>query len=304
MTGHVADLDVRRRPLPRTWDRGMQPMREDTSQFVETIRNIYLHLNKNYTPYLKLAALASDQVDLESLFHPDLLSDYQEDRQEVMNLIEASQKRKALQFSDKFDFRTSDMQKNFGSKLLNHGIARVSTRLKALKRPITLLSLGIGDGSAAREYIRYLDPVRKAQVIGIDVHDCYLEQAQGKIPGLRVHRFDLNDLASGASMPLDDRSVDMIECAMVAHHIERFKPLVAEVGRLLKPGGSFFYLDLIDKTLREEVMQFQSDHQYPPFHGVEFFRDHFTIKKIVQEFLTIDTYVRVGPGILFLESRG
>ena len=278
-------------------------MKENTAQLAETIRNIYLLLNKNYSRFLKLQLMGAEEVELNDIFNQQLINEYRSDKKKVENLLDGLAGKNELVFSDQFDFNITDPQKIFGAKLLSHGITRTAMRSRSRQRQLTVLSLGIGDGKTASNYANLLDLTHQDRLIGIDIHSHYLSQAVATIPNLSISRFDLNELASGSQLPLAEQSVDLAECAMVAHHIEQFEPLILEVKRILKVGGKFFYLDLIDKTSSEEIMHFKQDHQYPPFHGVEFFRDHFTIKETINRYLSLEIYVRVGPGIIYLEAQ-
>jgi len=277
-------------------------MHERTSPFIETVRNIYLYLNKNYTPFLKLDLLTSDTIDLDLIFTEQLVSEYHRDCELVNDLMMRSDRERNVGFSARFDFRTADSQKAFGAEIMATNIAHAAKLLKNKARAITVLSLGIGDGCAARKFAHVLDLPQTDEMIAIDIHPHYLSEALTNIHGLTTYQFDLNALAKGAQLPVADHSVDIAECAMVAHHIESFGSMLAEVHRILKDGGRFFYLDLIDKTVREEFMRFEYDHQYPEFHGVEFFRDHLAVKEAIGRFLTLKNYIRIGPGILYLEA--
>ena len=278
-------------------------MHQNTQEFIRNIRDIYLLLDKNYTPFLRLEALNDDRVDLTGLFKPDLLSDYMGDFGRLAGLGKDPQTGQSLAFSDDFDFTISDRQKAFGTQKTLQAINREIQAIKAEKRPVRAVSLGIGDGKTAQGYCKHLDLAQEDRIIGLDLHQSFLAQAQQNIPGLTPVCIDLNRLAQGAPLPIDDLWADVVESTMVLHHVEQFEPLVAEAARILKKGGSFFYLDLIDKTVKEPRMAFDTDHEYPDFHGVEFFRDHGAIKTICSRHLSIQLYIRVGPGILFLAAK-
>ena len=165
-----------------------------------------------------------------------------------------------------------------------------------------MVSIGIGDGSGAVKYACKLDFDNGDKLTGYDLHQTYLKKAKEKIINLETHCVDLNKLSPDCRLPCKDNSVDIVECTMVAHHIENFNNLIIEIKRILKPAGCFFYLDLIDKTICERKMLFMDDHKYPPFHGVEFFRDQETIKDITNRHLSVDNDLRIGPGILLLSA--
>lgn len=277
-------------------------MRQATQAFIKNIRDIYLVLGKNYTPYLNLAALENKEVDLGDFFHPEQIKDYMGESSQLNTLTRIPKSKSGLGFSETFDFRVSDQQKAYGTQKLIREVKREIRYLKDLNRSVNMISLGIGDGGTAQSYSQHLSLENKDTLIGVDLHKKYLEKAKQKIPHLTGRHFDLNKLALGCKLPVEDHSMDIVECSMTAHHVEDFSCLMAEAARILKKGASFIYLDLIDKTAKEEHMAFFNDHTYPSYHGVEFFRDHDTIKQIVGTHLSIHLYNRVGPGILFLAA--
>ncbi len=277
-------------------------MRQETQAFIKNIRDIYLVLGKNYTPYLKLAALENKEVELSDFFHPEQIKDYMGESRQLNTLTRISESESGLGFSETFDFRVSDQQKAYGTQNLIREVKREIRQLKDLHRSVNVISLGVGDGGTAQAYSPQLSLEHKDTLIGVDLHKNYLEKAKQKIPHLTGMNFDLNKLAQGCQLPIADHSMDIVECSMTAHHVENFSFLVAEAARILKKGASFIYLDLIDKTAKEEHMAFFNDHTYPSYHGVEFFRDHGTIKQMVGAHLSIYLYNRVGPGILFFAA--
>ncbi len=275
-------------------------MKQDTMQFVKNIRNIYLYLDKNYTPYLKMDALDNGEVDLENMFRPDLVNEYISYSKILSELLNDPDFLDDMNLGDSFDHKISDKQKLYGTNRIIEEMVGAITRKKSGKKSVYTLALGIGDGDTALCYAQNLKPKKGDRLTALDLRPSRLSKAKKKIRELNTLVFDLNKLSTGERLPIEDKSVDIVECTMVAHHIEHFQDLIAEIYRVLKKGGCFFYLDLIDKTRTEEDMTFFKDHQYPPFHGVEFFRDHETVKAIVRKYLYIYQYNRVGPGILFL----
>lgn len=99
------------------------------------------------------------------------------------------------------------------------------------KRPLTLVDIGCGGGFLTNYF-----SARGHRVIGLDASLNSLRTAS---------RHD----GAGASyaqadayrLPLDDQSVSVV-CAMdVIEHLDRPADLVAEVSRVLEPGGLFFF---------------------------------------------------------------
>lgn len=277
-------------------------MIQETTEFIKCIRDIYLILGKNYTPYLELNKLENEVININTIFPPRIMNDFVDDATQLDEIGKDADTSSGLNFTDDFDFTVSDRQKAYGTQLLIREISKKIQSIKDRSEVVNVVSLGIGDGGTAAQFAQLLNLGNGDTFIGLDLHEQYLEQAQNVIPGLQTIAFDLNDIAKGNPMPVQDQSADIVESAMVVHHIQDFKSLVSETSRILKRGGYFFYLDLIDKTVKEAEMSFKADHEYPSFHGVEFFRDHSKIKKIVDLYLDVCLYCRVGPGILFLAA--
>jgi SAM-dependent methyltransferase len=99
----------------------------------------------------------------------------------------------------------------------------------------SVLDFGCGHGYVLGHYARH-----GAHVSGLDVTDRAVELSRS--------RFDLLGLTGsfavtdGTSAPFDDESFDIV-CSMgVLHHIPDPAPVVAELGRVLKPGGELIVM--------------------------------------------------------------
>ncbi len=92
-----------------------------------------------------------------------------------------------------------------------------------------LLDVGTGAGLVTR-CARGLFSVR----VGLDLSPRLLAGNRGA--------FDLGVAGDLRHMPFLDRSFDAVTCFATLHHLFRFEGLVAEVRRILRPGG-FFYAD-------------------------------------------------------------
>jgi ubiquinone/menaquinone biosynthesis C-methylase UbiE len=101
----------------------------------------------------------------------------------------------------------------------------------ALDGSQTVADVGTGTGFIAAG----LAP-RAARVIAIDHSPAMLDVAHGNFAELGVENVDLieGDLAR---LPLDDDSVDAAVANMVLHHAEDPPAMLAEMARVVKPGG-------------------------------------------------------------------
>jgi ubiquinone/menaquinone biosynthesis C-methylase UbiE len=75
-------------------------------------------------------------------------------------------------------------------------------------------------------------------VIGVDGSAEMLGKARAAVPEATFHTADLT------SLPLDDASVDLAVCALALEHVELLDKPIAELARVVRPGGSIVLSDL------------------------------------------------------------
>jgi SAM-dependent methyltransferase len=96
-----------------------------------------------------------------------------------------------------------------------------------------VLDVGCGDGQIARALA-----ARGANVLGIDPTALHIEIANQRGGGPRYQ------MGSATSLPCADASVDAVVACLVFEHIDEMDAAVAEVARVLRPGGQFsFFLN-------------------------------------------------------------
>ena len=79
---------------------------------------------------------------------------------------------------------------------------------------------------------------RGHDVVGVDASDAMLERARAAVPGVD---FRVGDLAA---LPLPDASVDLAVCALALTHCARLEPPLAELARVVRPGGTVIVSDM------------------------------------------------------------
>lgn len=111
--------------------------------------------------------------------------------------------------------------------------ARVRARLQALRAEFggRLLDVGCGTGFIIDLAADLFDDVR-----GIDVTPAMLARVQ---PRPNVHVYE----ADAARVPFDADQFDVVAAYSFLHHLQDLDPVLAEVHRVLRPGGCF-YVDL------------------------------------------------------------
>ena len=95
-------------------------------------------------------------------------------------------------------------------------------------RSLTALDAGCGSG----RYLKALQD-RGAVAIGVDLSDAMLTRAQ--MVGPRIVRGDL------CALPFEAESLDLVVCGLALGDIAALEVALAEIARVLRPGGSVIY---------------------------------------------------------------
>jgi ubiquinone/menaquinone biosynthesis C-methylase UbiE len=100
-----------------------------------------------------------------------------------------------------------------------------------------VLDIGTGAGHAAFAFAPYV-----AAVEGIDITPAMLAQAElgAEERGLENVRFGPGD---AEAIPRPDEHYDIVVSRWCAHHYQHLRQALAEVARVLKPGGQFLLVD-------------------------------------------------------------
>jgi SAM-dependent methyltransferase len=96
-------------------------------------------------------------------------------------------------------------------------------------KPWRVLDLGCGPGTSV-DFFRARDP--NVQWIGLDLPDSPEVRTRTRADA-RFETFD------GVEIPFGEGSFDLVYCKQVLEHVRRPAPLLAEVSRVLAPGGFF-----------------------------------------------------------------
>lgn len=112
-------------------------------------------------------------------------------------------------------------------------------------RQVRLLDIGCGGGVLAEEFASL-----GCQVTGIDISPKSIEiaRAHAAQSGLSIDY----RVGSGTSLSFADKSFEAVACCDVLEHIRDWKKVIAEAGRVLMPGGLFFF-DTINRTIKSRV---------------------------------------------------
>ncbi|QJW91429.1 3-demethylubiquinone-9 3-O-methyltransferase [Spirosoma taeanense] len=104
----------------------------------------------------------------------------------------------------------------------------------------TLLDVGCGGGILAEEFAGL-----SVTVTGIDPSASSVATARhhAKQQGLPISY----SVGAGESLPFADASFDYVSCCDVLEHVQNVDEVLAEISRVLKPGGIFLY-DTVNRT--------------------------------------------------------
>ncbi len=100
-----------------------------------------------------------------------------------------------------------------------------------------ILDIGCGTGKLAHRLITHH---RDARVFGIDLCESMIQMAQHRIVSEpRIHL----SVGDSEHLPFEDEFFDYVTCSNSFHHYPNQLAAVAEMHRVLKPGGKLFLVD-------------------------------------------------------------
>ncbi|MCA1597812.1 MAG: bifunctional 2-polyprenyl-6-hydroxyphenol methylase/3-demethylubiquinol 3-O-methyltransferase UbiG [Chloroflexi bacterium] len=119
-------------------------------------------------------------------------------------------------------------------------------RLGRDPRGLRALDVGCGGGLLAEEFARF-----GCAVTGVDPSELSLETARthAAASGLAIDY----RMGSGEALPFDDAAFDLVYCCDVFEHVDSVERVIAEIARVLRPGGVFLY-DTVNRTLLSRLI--------------------------------------------------
>jgi 2-polyprenyl-6-hydroxyphenyl methylase/3-demethylubiquinone-9 3-methyltransferase len=120
---------------------------------------------------------------------------------------------------------------------------------------VRLLDIGCGGGVLAEEFARL-----GCQVVGIDISPRSIAVAQTHADqnGLSID-YRIGD---AASLPFEAGSFEAVSCCDMLEHVSDWKQVVSEAGRVLQPGGLFFF-DTINRTPKSRAVMIHGLQESP-----------------------------------------
>ena len=105
---------------------------------------------------------------------------------------------------------------------------RIALRALLPARGARLIEIGAGFGRLAGEYAGY------ARVVLLDSSEVHVRAANEALGGDPKFEICLGD---ALALPFPDAAFDVAVCVRVLHHFDDPGPLIAELGRIVRPGG-------------------------------------------------------------------
>lgn len=128
-------------------------------------------------------------------------------------------------------------------------------RLQLNPSQLDVLDVGCGGGLLSEQFAAL-----GCKVTGIDrsVPTLNAAKAHAEKTGLNIRYLE----ASGESLPFEGRQFDIVCCCDVLEHVDDLDTVIAEISRVLKPGGIFFF-DTINRTLRSNIVAIKMAQDWP-----------------------------------------
>jgi ubiquinone/menaquinone biosynthesis C-methylase UbiE len=132
----------------------------------------------------------------------------------------------------------------------------------------TALEIGCGRGEGVRLII---DKFGAERVVGIDLDPAQIGRAQATLGAQRPGRAEFQ-VGDAAHLEFPDQSFDAVFDFGVLHHVPRWRDAIGEIARVLRPGGRFYFEDLLKELILSRPFRRLFDHPAEAqFRGFEFF---------------------------------
>ncbi|MFA5629223.1 MAG: class I SAM-dependent methyltransferase [Dehalococcoidales bacterium] len=117
-------------------------------------------------------------------------------------------------------------------------LAKELLKLVQIADKSDLLEIGCGTGAVSK----YIAETYDGNIIGLDIDDKQIQENLKKIKNRPNLKFIVAD---ALELPFEDNSFDVVLSFGVLHHIDGWQKALAEVNRVLRPGGYFIGAEVI-----------------------------------------------------------
>ena len=137
-----------------------------------------------------------------------------------------------------------------------HYESRLLERLGGKTRGMRVLEVGCGRG-VGTEIIFHRFGAREVHAFDLDPD--MVSQARRRLSSYGPERLSLT-VGDVTAIDADDRSFDAVVDFGILHHVPRWQAGVAEIGRVLKPGGRFFFEEVSSQALNRRTYRALFEH--------------------------------------------
>lgn len=120
----------------------------------------------------------------------------------------------------------------------------------------TVLEIGCGRGGGIEVILRQFDA---AHVCGVDLDPLQIERARRRLQGKYAGRFILMQ-GDAERLPFANASFDAVFDFGALHHVPDWQRAIAEIRRVLKPGGTFFFEEVTRAALERWIYRTFLEH--------------------------------------------
>ncbi len=124
---------------------------------------------------------------------------------------------------------------------LHRGEVGAFRRWSGLEPGTAILEIGCGSGVSTKLLAQRLRPRR---VVAIETDPSMIRLARRHLRRVPARTAIHLSLADATRMPFPDGEFDAVFEVGVIHHVPEWRAALAEVGRVLRPGGVFFFVEV------------------------------------------------------------
>lgn len=194
------------------------------------------------------------------------------------------------------------MKLNFVERLLVNNSARTAVqrfyegpllrRLGGAVEGGIMLEIGCGRGAGLEVMMQQF---RAAHVFGVDLDSLQIQRARKRLQGKYDGLFTLIR-GDAEQLPFADRSFDAVFDFGVLHHVPDWQTGIAEIRRVLKPGGTFFFEEVTGAALKRWIYRTFLEHPA----GNRFSEAEFLEEVVRQKMKPASPVRRVLSGDIFI----
>ena len=142
------------------------------------------------------------------------------------------------EFFDEVAPEWSEISKNYYDESIKNKLLE----LQILRKAMTLMDLGAGDGYIARFAAKFVN-----KVLAVDISGAMLKELTKKARLEGIKNIEIIE-SDGLDIPVNDGFVDVLSANMYLHHIENPRLAIKEIYRIVKPSGMVFIADFLEHT--------------------------------------------------------